>query len=96
MYYAKSLTLTNDSLVAAVFKAFLRKGGSPFSLECEAFTMAPGETRDTQFSLDEIDRYDDDEYTYCDECIVEMLRSLDSKGTKTPILPSPSASALWT
>ena len=42
----RALTLDNQSLIPAVFKAVLRKAGSPFSLEAKEFTMKAGEKRD--------------------------------------------------
>ena len=47
----RPLTLTNDSLVPAVCKAFLRRSGTPFSLPYESFTMAPQEVLDFQLTV---------------------------------------------
>ena len=48
--------------------------------------VALGETRDTQFSLADVEAHDDDLTTYCVECIVSLLRTLEEQGARVIVL----------
>ena len=47
---SKSITMTNDSLVPAVYKTLLRKADSPFTIQQATGTLAPGECREFALS----------------------------------------------
>ena len=55
--------------------------------EADGICAVPeGETRGTQFSLDEVEAGDNDETTHCRECIVSLLQGLHDKGARIIVL----------
>ena len=52
----------------------------------EICAVPEGETRGTQFSLNEVQAGDNDDTTYCRECIVSLLQGLHDKGARIIVL----------
>ena len=52
----------------------------------EICAVPEGETRGTQFSLNEVEAGDNDDTTYCRECIVSLLQGLHDKGARIIVL----------
>ena len=78
----------------AFMSSFLSGSTSAEVINCESLEekstqicAVPGrETRGTQFSLQEVEARDEDDTTYCRECLVSLLQGLHDKGARIIVL----------